>query len=98
MFSGSIFKQIQPQGPIADLQRPGFQFDHHDSRIFAEAMHFRPPFTAAFSFAVFSVFFLVFSPPAHGDTFLSSKIKELVWLNCSGRSNESFERVGSILT
>jgi len=61
-------------------------------------MHFRPPFTAAFSFAVFSVFFLVFSPPAHGDTFLSSKIKELVWLNYSGRSNESFERVGSILT
>jgi tetratricopeptide (TPR) repeat protein len=61
-------------------------------------MHWRPPFTIAFSSIAFSVFFLAFSHPVHGDTFLSSKIKELVWLNYSGRSNESFERVGSILS
>lgn len=61
-------------------------------------MHCLPPFSRVFTSIVFSLLFLVFSPPLHGDTFLSSTIKELVWLNYSGRATESFERVGSLLT
>jgi len=61
-------------------------------------MHCRPPFTRVFSSIVFSLLFLAFSHPAHGDTFLSSTINELIWLNYSGRSTESFERVGSLLS
>jgi len=61
-------------------------------------MHCRPPFTRIFTSTVFSLLFLAFSHPVHGDTFLSSTIKELVWLNYSGRSTESFERVGSVLS
>jgi len=61
-------------------------------------MHCLPPFTRAVSSAVFFLFILAFSRPLYGDTFLSSTIKELVWLNYSGRSTESFERVGALLS